>query len=47
MTRTPFYPASRTNFFVTRGLNFAIETDSVGDPVALDVEGELQLLKID
>jgi len=47
VARTPFYPASRTNFFVTRGLNFAIETDSVGNPVALDVEGEFQLLKID
>lgn len=45
--RSPFYPTSRTDFFIPSGLNFVIETGPDGGVEALDIEGELRLVKMD
>jgi CubicO group peptidase (beta-lactamase class C family) len=44
--RTRFYAASKKEFFITKGLNFKVDTDEKGSVVALDVEGEIRLVRL-
>ena len=45
--RSPFYATSRTEFFIPSGLNFTIELGPDGNVEALDIEGEIRLVKLD
>lgn len=43
--RTRLYPQSASKFFVAQGLNFKLERGATGGVVAIDIEGEIRLVK--
>lgn len=44
--KTRLYAVSESEFFISKGMNFKIESSKAGKPVSLDIEGEIQLLKL-
>ncbi len=44
--RSRFYPTARETFFIPSGLNIAVEVGAEGKVSALDIEGELRLVKL-
>lgn len=44
--KTRFYAISNSEFFISKGMNFKIESNKSGMPVSLNIEGEIQLLKL-